>query len=112
MCKGILVLGICVSIYLRLRSSGVNSEHTGENGSAYMQSGESLLGKTDEDPRSKKLKQVTTLIEDENDIKLPDEDESDEGNGYYQGRDMCSLLPGAIERMGIFYGGSILESPH
>ena len=49
------------------------------------------------------------MLEDDNDIKLPGEEESDEGNGGYQGRDMCSLLPGAIERMGIFFGGSILE---
>ncbi len=56
MCKGILVLGICVSIYLRLRSSGINHLQTGENGSTYMQSGDSLIGKIDgADPRSKKF---------------------------------------------------------
>jgi hypothetical protein len=71
--------------------------------------GESLLGKAEEDPRNKNFKQENTLLEDDNDIKLPGEEESDEGNGGYQGRDMCSLLPGAIERMGIFFGGSILE---
>ena len=109
LCKGILVLGICISIYLRLRSSGVNSEQPGENGTSFIQSGESLLGKAEDDPRNKNFKQENTLLEDDNDIKLPGEEESDEGNGGYQGRDMCSLLPGAIERMGIFFGGSILE---
>jgi len=109
LCKGILVLGICISIYLRLRSSGVNSDQLGENGTSFIQLGESLLGKAEEDPRNKNFKQENTLLEDDNDIKLPGEEESDEGNGGYQGRDMCSLLPGAIERMGIFFGGSILE---